>query len=232
LATSFQADSPQNRKLFRERWRLACAHPGGNAWEKITVRNHFRRGARFIADARAHCRPLDRNERARILALAEALERRTKPLGGRNGVLGCVGLAVLKALVCGFLRRSDGLCCPSVAAIQEKTGLARSTIFEALNRLEAAGIVSRARRLVRRLVDFGGLARLTTVQTSNLYAFFEPSPGAHLLPTRKPRRSAPARLIAALVRSLSPRAESAERPGTILRGFQKGASTVETPIGA
>ena len=33
--------------------------------------------------------------RARIIAEAEALERRTKPAGGRNGVLGYVGLAVL-----------------------------------------------------------------------------------------------------------------------------------------
>jgi DNA-binding MarR family transcriptional regulator len=195
------------------------------AWEKITMRNRFRRGARFIADPRQHCRPLDRNERARILTLAEQLERKTKPEGGRCGVLGLTGLAVLRALVCGFLRRSDGLCCPSVAAIQEKTGLARSTIFEALNRLEAAGIVTRVRRLARRIVDFGGLSRLTTVQTSNLYAFAEPGPTAHLLPTRKPRRSAPARLIAALVRSLSPKAESGERPGNPLRGFQyKGAS--------
>jgi DNA-binding MarR family transcriptional regulator len=184
----------------------------------------YRRGARFIMDPRQHSRPLDRNERARILTLAEALERRTKPAGGRNGVLGYTGLAVLKSLVCGFLRRSDGLCCPSVKAIQEKTGLARSTIFEALNRLEAAGIVRRVRRLVRRLVDFSGLVRLTTVQTSNLYAFAEPSPTAHLLPTREPRRSAPARLIAALARSLSFRTESAGRPGNHQgfseRGFQ------------
>lgn len=184
------------------------------------MRNHFRRGARFIADARQHCRLLDRNERARILHLAEALERRTKPAGGRNGVLGYVGLAVLKALVCGFLRRADGLCCPSVAAIKEKTGLSRSAIFEALNRLEAVGIVQRVRRLVRRMIDFGGLARLSTVQSSNLYAFSEPHPTAHLLPTRKTRRSAPARLIANLARLLSPRAESAERPGNHQRGFQ------------
>jgi DNA-binding MarR family transcriptional regulator len=70
---------------------------------------------------------------------------------------------VLKALLLGFQNRQSGLCCPSVAAIREKTGLSRSAIFEALNRLEAAGIVSRARRLVRRMVDFGGIARLTTV---------------------------------------------------------------------
>ena len=57
-------------------------------WENLTVRNHFRRGARFIADARQYCIPRDRNERARIMFSAKALERRTKPEGGRNGVLG------------------------------------------------------------------------------------------------------------------------------------------------
>jgi hypothetical protein len=185
-------------------------------------------------DPRQHCRPLDRNERARILALAEALERRTKPAGGRNGVLGLVGLAVLKALVCGFLRRSDGMCCPSVRAIQEATGLSRSAIFEALNRLEASGIVRRVRRLVRRMIEFCGSPRLSTVQTSNLYAFGEPHPTAHLLPTRKPRRSAPARLIAALVKSLSPRAESAGRSGTIkgfsVRGAFGGAASAHDAL--
>ena len=44
-----------------------------------------RHSARFIADWRQHCRALDRNERARIVFLAEALERRSKPAGRRNG---------------------------------------------------------------------------------------------------------------------------------------------------
>ena len=69
--------------------------------------------------------------------------------------------------------------------------------------MEAAGIVQRVRRLVRRVVDFGGLARLTTVQTSNLYAFNEPSPTAHLLPTRKPRPNKIVKLLASLGGSLS-----------------------------
>ena len=186
------------------------------------MRNRFRRGAQFIADARQHCWPLDRNERARILYLAEALERQTKPAGGRNGVLGYVGLTVLRGLVFGFMRRADGLCCPSVKAIQEHTGLSRSAIFEALNKLEAAGIVKRVRRLVRRVIDFDGLSRLTTVQASNLYSFFEPSPQAHLLPVRKPVRSAAGRLLATLTRSLSFRAESALRPGNHFKETRKG----------
>ena len=191
------------------------------------MRNRFRCGARFIADPRQHCRPLDRNERARILFMAEALERQTKPAGGRNGCLGYVGLTVLRALVLGFQRASDGLCCPSVAAIQEKTGLSRSAIFEALNRLEAAGIVRRVRRLLRRMVNFGGLVRLTTVQTSNLYSFSEPSPTAHLLPIKRRIRNDAARLVAKLAKVFSFGTESAERSGTTSRGFQNRSETGE-----
>jgi hypothetical protein len=50
----------------------------------------FRHEALFVADWRQHCRVLDRNERARVLLLAEALERRTKSQGRRNGCLGYV----------------------------------------------------------------------------------------------------------------------------------------------
>jgi hypothetical protein len=46
------------------------------------------------------------------------------------------------------------------------------------------------------------------------YSFAEPHPTAHLLP-RKPRPNAPARLIAALVRSLSPVTGSAQRSGNL-----------------
>ena len=105
--------------------------------------------------------------------------------------------------------------------IQEKTGLSRSAIFEALNRLEAAGIVTRIRRLVRRLVDFGGLVRLTTVQTSNLYAFAEPSPTAHLLPIKRRIRNNAARLVAKLAKAFSFRAESAERSENHFKRFSE-----------
>lgn len=135
---------------------------------------------------------------------------------------------VLETLLTGFLRRADGLCCPSVKAIQEATGISRSAIFEALNRLEAAGIVTRARRLV----NFGGLSRLTTVQTSNLYAFFEPHPTAHLLPIKRRIRNDAARLVAKLAKAFNFRTESAGRPETNSRGFQIGVSASETPIGA
>ena len=164
------------------------------------MRNHFRRGARFIADPRQHCRPLDRNERARSLFMAEALERRTKPAGGRNGVLGYVGLAVLKALVCGFLRRSDGMCCPSYLCLMAATGLCKQSIANALKRLEAAGILKITRRLVRVLVDGVMVCR----QGSNLYSVFEPAKDMRVedLPVSKPARAFPKPMFGALARLL------------------------------
>ena len=168
------------------------------------MRNRFRRGARFIADARRHCRPLDRNERARILALAEALERRTRPPGARNGVLGEIGLRVLRTLVLNFVRRSDGLCTPSYTVLQAATGLCRQSIARALQRLEAAGILRITRRLVREVVDAGGFPMRICRQGSNLYSAHEPGEHAERLPVRAPRpRNFPGALIAALAKSMA-----------------------------
>jgi hypothetical protein len=196
--------------------------------EKIAVRNRFRRGARFIADPRQHSRQIDRNGRVRVYVQAEALERKTKAPGCRCGVLGLTGLRVLHALLFGFMNRTSGLCCPSVAAIQKATGLARSTIFEALSRLEAAGILTRVQRLARKRVDFGGFSRLTTVQATSLYSFGEPSPLAHLLPVRRARSavSKTARLLKGICAALTMKfaTGSAVRPGNHSKAFQEKAA--------
>ena len=103
-------------------------------------------------------------------------------------------------------------------------------IFEALNRLEAAGIVTRVRRLVRRVVNFGGFARLTTVQTSNLYAFFKPSPTAHLLPIKRRIRNDAGRLVSKLAKSFSFGTKSGDRPGTNFKGFSVRESGVSNAV--
>jgi hypothetical protein len=152
----------------------------------ITVRNHFRRGARFIADARQHCRPLDRNERAKILFMAEQLERRTRSAGGRNGVVSEIGLRVLRALLLRFHRGTDGYCAPSYTVLQAVTGLCRQSIANALSRLEAAGILRITRRLVRETVGVDGFLMRICRQGSNLYSVHEPSERADRLPVRAP----------------------------------------------
>ena len=185
----------------------------------------YRRSARFVMDARQHCRPLDRNERARILALAEALERRTRPAGARNGVLGEIGLRVLRALVLRFVRASDGYCAPSYTILQAATGLCRESIARSLQRLEAAGILHITRRLVREVIDGGGFPMTVTRQASNLYSVHEPAPRAERLPLPSPTPRFPRPAFAALAQMLGWSGPSlpARRKPTF--GFQnRGAS--------
>jgi hypothetical protein len=51
--------------------------------------------------------------------------------------------------------------------------LDRILVGEAIHLIEAAGIVQRVRHLVRRVINFGGIARLSTVQSTSLYSFAE-----------------------------------------------------------
>ncbi len=109
---------------------------------------------------------IDRNERARLIYFAEALDRRTHRPGQHGGDLKRTGLAVLKALIFGFLG-PGGRCDPSLEGLARMAGCARSTVIEALKRLEAAGLVRRVARW-RAVAANGGLVVL---QLSNAYLF-------------------------------------------------------------
>jgi len=132
----------------------------------------YRQGSVFVRDLREHSIPLDRNQIARILYLADALERRTKAKGCRNGALGQVGLVVLRVLALRFLNRATGLCCPSYDAIMHATGFCRQTVARALQRLAWAGIL----RWTRRIERAGAAGRPR--QASNLYRISEPTVAA------------------------------------------------------
>ncbi len=128
---------------------------------------------------------VDRNERARLIFQAEALDRRTHQPGRHGGVLRRTGLAVLKALVFGFHNIATGRCDPSLDALARMAGCARSTVAEALKRLEAAGLVQRVARW-RAVAANGGLV---TVRTSNAYTF--PTAGGAQKPPETGSRSQP-----------------------------------------
>jgi hypothetical protein len=132
----------------------------------------FRRNAEYATDSLAF-RPIDRNQRARVITAAEALERRTKGKGCKSGVLGQSGLRLLRSLLFDFCAIPTGRCCPSYEAIRQMTGFCYSTISGALLRLEASGLVRIVRRITR--------TRLGARQTSNAYAFSE-----YTLGVRKP----------------------------------------------
>jgi hypothetical protein len=134
----------------------------------------------FVRDPLRLSTPMDREARHKLLYLAEAVERRTKAKGRKNGALGQIGMQVLRALL-GFANKATGLCYPSYFALQLATGLSRGGIRAALRRLETAGIISVTRRLKRvRVVRVSPLTGqpeeiITTVQDSNLYAFALPA---------------------------------------------------------
>ena len=138
----------------------------------FALRKRFRRDAEYVPDARAF-KPVDRNQRVRVIIAAEALERRTKGKGCKSGVLGHSGLRVLRSLLFDFCAIPTGRCCPSYETIREMTGLCYSTISGALKRLEESGLVRIVRRILR--------TPLGARQTSNAYAFSE-----HAFGWRKP----------------------------------------------
>jgi hypothetical protein len=126
----------------------------------------YHRNSRFGDPER---RKLDRNLVARILFLAEALERRTRAKGQHGGLLKAKGLDVLRALLRGFYSYRTGECFPS----WEVAGCCRETVRKKLRVLEQLGIIETVRRKVvasftsrvqRVRVDFA-------VQTSNSYVF-------------------------------------------------------------
>ena len=72
-------------------------------------RKAWRKGSVYAADFR----PLDHNQRAKILFLAEAMDRRTHQPGQHGGFLGRSGLAVLRALITRFHNVRTGRLDPS-----------------------------------------------------------------------------------------------------------------------
>src|SRR3954464_11954388 len=123
--------------------------------------------------------PLDRNTKARIMVFARALMRRSGEGGKHYGVLTAKFVAVLGALLWGFHNAESGRCFPSYERIAEKADCARSTVYEAIRALEAAGILTWVNRIAR-IRDWGpdlfGRAqnRWRVIRTSNAYTFRDP----------------------------------------------------------
>ena len=134
----------------------------------------YHRNSRFGDPER---RKLDRNLVARILYLAEALDRRTRAKGQHGGVLKAKGLDVLRALLRGFYSYRTGECFPSWDAIAEAAGCCRETVRRKLRMLEQLGIIETIRRKIVVSVSRARRERYDfAVQTSNSYVFNIPLP--------------------------------------------------------
>lgn len=135
----------------------------------------YHRGSRFGDPER---RRIDRNLVARILFLAEALERRTRAKGQHGGLLKAKGLDVLRALLRGCYSYRTGECFPSYQRIAELAGCCVETVRIKLRALEAAGIIETIRRKV--VANFTSRVHRVrfdfAVQTSNSYVFNIPIP--------------------------------------------------------
>jgi Helix-turn-helix domain len=122
--------------------------------------------------------PLDRNAKIRVMTLARALMRRSGE-GKHYGVLTAKFVAVLGALLWGFHNAATGRCFPSYERIAEKADCARSTVYEAIQALEQAGILTWCNRIARIREmgpDLFGRARnrWRVIRTSNAYRFVDP----------------------------------------------------------
>ena len=123
-------------------------------------------------------RALDRNAKARIMHLARCLSRRTEK-GRAYGQITAKALAVLEAILWTFHNAGSGLCFPSYERIAEAAGCARSTVAEAVQALETAGLltwVNRIKRVRERCADLLGPGgwRWRVLRTSNAYEPMDP----------------------------------------------------------
>src|SRR3954468_10090363 len=120
-------------------------------------------------------RALTREQRARLIFLAERMDANTREPGKHGGCLKRTGLQVLRILLFHFHNVHNGRCDPSLDTIAKAAGMAQSTVAKALARLEAAGIIERIRRA--RWIRQNGRKRC--VQWSNAYLLYVPNQYRH-----------------------------------------------------
>jgi Helix-turn-helix domain len=124
-------------------------------------------------------KPMSRHQKVNLMREARRLrhERSTEP--GKH--ITRADVDVFSALLWGFHNAKSGLCFPSYEAIAKAAGCARSTVYEAISRLEAAGLltwVHRLKRVYERVTDLFGAGvhgqRSKVQRTSNGYRFAVP----------------------------------------------------------
>ena len=124
--------------------------------------------------------PLDREAKNRIKRRAATLKGRTSK-GKHYGAVTAKDMDVLDALLWGFHNARTGLCFPSLDTIATKAKCARSTVCEAIKRLEASRILTWVNRIVRiRVIELDLMGRKVlrwrVIRSSNGYRFFDPHP--------------------------------------------------------
>lgn len=127
---------------------------------------HARKRDKRFTDGRG--RPIDRNDRARLVFLAKAARRR--------GELTRAAVEIFEALLYRFANLRDGRCIPSYETIGEAAGCAARTVGRCLPALERLGLVTWAHRLRRVREAVAGLPGIgatdwRVMRWSNAYSF-------------------------------------------------------------
>ena len=132
-----------------------------------TLPAHLRpRRAKLFTDGRQT--PVDRNDRARVMWLAQMARRR--------GEITRAAVDIFRELLFTFANLKDGRCFPSYERIAEAAGCHERTVGNCLPDLEAAGLltwVNRIQRVRERVAGLGGIWATTwrVKRTSNAYDF-------------------------------------------------------------
>ena len=105
--------------------------------------------------------PVDPNDRARVMVLADAARR--------DGRITRAAVDILRALLFTFANLKDGRCFPSYARLAEAAGCHARTVGRALPALEAAGLLTWVHR-IQRVRERVGISRSNPSPT--------PPPGA------------------------------------------------------
>jgi hypothetical protein len=107
--------------------------------------------------------PIDRNDRAKLMHLAE--------LSRRRGAITRAAVDIMRALLFQFANMKDGRCIPSHKRLGEAAGAHERTVGRCLTALEEAGLVGWIHRLRRIKEHVGGALVRRVVRSSNSYSF-------------------------------------------------------------
>ena len=112
--------------------------------------------------------PIDRNDRARVMALAHSVRKQHK--------ITRAGVDILRALLYKFANLKDGRCFPAYDKIADEAGCHDRTVGRCLPELEAAGLLTWVNRVLRVRERVEGLAGIwastwRVIRTSNAYDF-------------------------------------------------------------
>jgi len=116
-------------------------------------------------------KPLTLEQRTWVMKLARIIDKRTRRPGQHGGDIKRTGLALMATLLFDHHNEQTGQCDPSVATLIESPnaeGISERTAYDAIDRLEALGLLIRIRRAIW---DVDKAGRRYLRQDSNAYLF-------------------------------------------------------------